>query len=171
MTFSSWSVSRAQATLDRRRACMVPWVNGPFPVRLWRGNSGNWATPTRGTGSHPGDQSPECSEESQDSLPSALAPSQELVWSFHTGRAIQNPPVTSRPQVVWLPGPSRPMYLCSFCLEPQAVLTSSLRLPFHTAPLTTPSEEHPLPCQQVFLQVFQLPDRHPLLVSYLCLWR
>ena len=37
---------------------MVPWVNGPFPVRLWRGNSGNWATPTRGTGSHPGDQSP-----------------------------------------------------------------------------------------------------------------
>ena len=69
-------------------------------------------------------------------VPSALAPSQELVWSFHTGRAIQNPPVTSRPRVVWLPGPPRPMYLCSFCLEPQAVLTSSLRHPFHTAPPT-----------------------------------
>lgn len=31
--------------------------------------------------------------------------SQELVWSFHIGSVIPNPPVTSRPQGVWLPGP------------------------------------------------------------------
>ena len=61
---------------------MVPWVNGPFPVRLWRGSSGNWATPTRGTGSHPGDQSPECSEESQPACPLLSPPARSWCGPF-----------------------------------------------------------------------------------------
>ena len=123
---------------------MVPWVNGPFPVRLWRGSSGNWSTPTRERAATPVTRALSAQRRaSQPVLCSHPQPGAGVVLSHWQC----DPEPSCDLQASGGLAPRPPILLCSFCLEPQAVLTrpSPLRHPFRTAPSPPHLKRTPYP--------------------------